>query len=800
MGPGGSFWIAFRSFGRERLVPSLVVGTLALAIGLAAAMFAVVDAMVLRPVPYPVAPRLVEIRYEDPKSGQSGSRFDRAGLAALRAESNLFSAVEAYSFGSATLTDIAEPRIVAAPRVTPGLLSALGVTPLLGRSMTSEDAVGTTPVALLSEALWKQSFGGDPAALGRRISIDHVAYTIVGVLPAAFRFPYRNVDVWRVLSERDDAASGPGGRGAMATLGVLAKGVSIAEADARLRPLSGQVLSSALDQVGWIVRTARLVQERAADRFRPAMFAMIAASILVLLVAAINVTNLLLIRAAAREGELAMRAALGASRRRLSALVAIEASMLAVAGTAAGLLVARGLLAALALIQPEQMAYLSGAEATVGGRVALVTVTVAVLLSALVSLLPMRRSTAVDMVVVLNRRSRSITGADDDRWQGGLLTVQLALVTIVVATTALLSISFVRAIRSDPGFRTDDLIVSQFWFSAERYRAPLLALRLIEEVDRLLEIELPGARATYAVGMPPRQGIFAGGTLEIEGRPSEPGVESTWSYVEVAPDYFEVMGVPLRRGRTFAVGEESPVIVINDVLARRYWGDRSPLGDRIRYGADQPWRTIIGVAGDVRQPGLDEILSGGVETYIPFSRDQRLGIAHLAIRAAGSAPASWLRERVRRMDPDLPVETKSMAQLMSDAPWQPRFLAQLALAFAAGAVAVAAVGIYGVAAARTLRRRRELAVRLAVGATPAAVARLVIGRGLRVAMAGTSVGLAGAWVTARSLQHLLFDTPPGEPLAMAGAVVVLAGVAIAGSTLPAIVASRIDPATVLKAE
>lgn len=800
MRPGLAGLAALRSFGHRPLVPSLVVATLSLAIGLAAAMFAVVDAAILRPLPFAIASRLVEIRAAN-WQGESTSRFDASALAALRSEAGLFAAVETYTFGSATLTGTAEPRIVAAPRITPGLLDALDVTPLAGRTFSREDTIGAVPVVLLSERLWRRAFGGDAGALGRRIMLDEVAHTIVGVLPAGFRFPYRQVDVWRVLTDRDNSAATPGGRGSMVTIGVLAPGVSAAEAGARLGGLSSQVLSASLHREGYALTAARLVQVRAADRFRPGMFAMLAAAVLVLVVAAINVANLLLVRTAAREGEFAMRTTLGASRRQLATQVLVEAWLLAVAGTAGGLLVAQGLIAGLSLIQPEPMAYLSGADVTVGGRVVLLTLASATVLCAAASLLPMRRASAADPIAVLNRRFTQVAGAADDRWQGVLLTVQLALVTVVVAATGLLSTSFVRAMRADPGFDVDGLMVSQFWFSADRYKAPRRALELIEDLDRQVEIELPGARATHAVGMPPRQGIFSGGSLEIEGRADGTGAESTWSYIEVAPDYFEVMGIPLAHGRTFEAGERSPVIIINDVLARRHWGERSPLGDRIRYGADQPWRTIVGVAGDVRQPGIDEILSGGVETYIPFSVQQRLGVAHLAVRyAADGAVAAWIRDRVRQLEPDLPIETQSMDRLMADAQWQPRFLAQLAVVFSGGAIAIAAVGIYGVAAARALRRRREFAVRLAVGATPGAIARLVVSRGLRVALIGTSIGLFGARAVADALRYLLFETDPAEPLAMAGTVVVLAGVAIAGSTLPALAASRIDPIAVLKAE
>ena len=562
----------------------------------------------------------------------------------------------------------------------------------------------------------------------------------------------------------------------------------------------GRVAPTSRLRADQLLVTDRPLQQRAMDRYKPALFAMLGAVMLVLMMAAINVVNLLLVRGSARAGECAILAALGASRAGLAARAVAEAVALALVGAVLGLVLARALLAAIAAIQPEQLSFLSGSTPTLTPLVVSLTVIASTFICVLVSALPAWRATRVDLVGALQHRSPRLAGHADERWQSAFLSLQIGLVLVVLTLAATLLTSFVRVMNAPQGYDPSGLTVAEFQFSTPAYRSPRVALDLLRTVDTAVETQWPGAQSTLAVGLPPVGGMSAGGALEIDGRAVAPAEATTWTYTEVAPDYFATMKITIVAGRTFAAVDDEPAIILNDVMARRFWGAASPIGSRVRYRPTDPWRTVVGVVADVRQMGVIEELSGGLETYVPFSPDQRLGTAHLVVRTAAEGAAGRLRDLLRVHEADVPVRVMSMEARMADSQWQPRFFVRLSVLFAAAAVLVGIVGVYGVAAYRVLQRRREFAVRVAVGATPGQLALLVFRRLLLVAGVGIMVAVPVALSLAPVVQPMLYLAVPADPVALTGALTVLMLLVVTGGTAPAVRAARTDPATTLKSE
>lgn len=781
----------------------LVVLTLALAIGLTTAMVSVIDALLLRPLPFPVANRLVEVwSSHNEASGLRESRFGAAGLRELRARTETFSAVEGYQFGFGTLTGVAEPRLVSSPQVTPGLLSMLGVAPVAGQFLTEEDGRAAVPGVLISESLWRGAFGSDPSIAGRTLKFDDAEYAIVGVLPGGFRFPEARVYVWRVLPEEPPvAATRP--RSTRITLGVLAPGVTREQADERLRVISRDLEEAGTLPAGRVLATGMLIQETAAERYRPALYAMLGATLLVLLVATINVTNLLLVRASSREGEFAVLSALGASRSSLALAMMVEGILFGLAGGALGVLVAQAALAAVVAIQPEQMTYLSGVNASLNPRVLAFAVAVSIVTCVLVSLVPSWRASQTDLVSSIGRRSSHLAGSANERWQSALVSLQLGAVVVVLALAGMLTASFVRLVDVKPGYETAGVTVADIIFSTPKYLTPRAGLAFVREVASLVEAEMPDARAAYALGgIPPRGGIpWSGASLEIAGRPPLHADDVEWIYSHVSPDFFQTMDIPLPEGRTFGDHEAETAIIVNEVMARRFWGNSSPIGSRIRFRSEDPWRTVVGVAGDVKHLGLADERGAGMEIYLPFFTDQRLGTVHVIVKSPSSIdPSGILRARIRQLDPDLPASVVALDERIAESRWQPEFFVRLAIAFSLAALLVAGVGVYGAAAYRVTRRRREIAVRIAVGATRTQVTSLVLKRGFAMAVVGAIGGLIAGSMAARSMSAMLFETKPTDPAVLVGATLILAGLVIAGSLVPAVRAGRVDPMTVLKSE
>lgn len=635
---------ALRSLRRAPAFAGLVVLTLALGIGATTAMFSVVDSVLLNPLPFPNGDRLSGIRTTTAPGGLRRPAGAFAVVQALRERTEIFSAVEGYGFGSANVTGGGEPTIVTGPFISPGLLVALGAQPLFGRLFTAEEAA-TGGVVLLSERFWASRFGSDAAMVGREIIVDDRPHRVVGILPQQFRFPEGTIELWRPLD------LGPTGKPVpVNAVAIRRAGVSVAEADDRLQALTADLRARGVMTKDQSVSTDLLTQQRQERGTKQSLSLMFGAVALVLLVACVNVTNLLLVRSSARQGELSLMSALGASRGQLVRGILAESVVLAFAGCLLGLLLAQALLSLMVGTAPPQLRFLTNANAELNWRALAFAAAAASATCLVVGVLPVWRTSRVDAIDAIKQRALSMSGSRDDWWQGILVAGQLAFVLVLLAGSGLLLRSFTRLVQVDPGFEVDQTAVLALQLSAQRYGEPGQGLAFMQELERRVEATA-GVAATISGGVPPTGGGFhIEPALEAEGFARvDTGELPTQA---VAPDYFETMGITIREGRSFERGDLGDVVIVNDVMARRLWGDASPIGRRFRLDAD-PWWTVVGVAGDVKAMGPSDPMGEGMEIYRPLLDTSRSAFFAMVVRANGD-PARLLpslKQRVWEIDP-----------------------------------------------------------------------------------------------------------------------------------------------------
>lgn len=785
---------AVRSLRRAPAFAGLVVFTLALGIGATTAMFSVVDAVLLNPLPFPNGDRLSGIRTVTAPQGARASGGAFALVQALRERTEIFAAVESWQFGSANVTGGGDPEIVTAPAISPGLLTTLGARPLLGRTFTAEDAASGNAV-MLSERFWASRFGSDPLIVGRDITVDDRPYRVVGVLPTQFRFPMDSVELWRPIDLSPLAKPV-----SMQVVVLRQSGLSAAEADSRLQGLTAGLRDRGVITKDQSVVTDLMPQQRHERGTAQALYLMFGAVSLVLIVACVNVTNLLLVRSSARQGELSLMTALGASRGQLVRGILGEIVVLASAGCLAGLLLAQSLLDLMVSAAPPQLRFLTAANTQLDWRALLFAVVIASATCLVVGLLPAWRASRADAIDALKQRALGVIGSRDDWWQGALVASQLALVLVLLTGSVLLLRSFTRLVQVDPGFEVNRTAVLTLQLPAQRYGQPGQGLAFMQELERRME-GLPGVAATITGGLPPTGGGFYSAVTPVSDRGERLELEYL-PYTNVAPDYFSTVGMTVRQGRNFEPGGPSDVVIVNDEMARRLFGDAPAVGRRIQIQSDLPWWTIIGVVSDVKMMGpADEM--GGMEFYRPFASSTRNAYYALAVRTPGD-PADLLpllKQKVWEMDPRQPIaEAETMAARMDDAVVRPQFLMRLAMAFAATSTLLAAVGVYGVAAYWVSRRNRELAIRVALGASRAQVINMVMARSVRLAAVGCLAGVGLALWGAKAIESMLFQVDARDPLTLTAVTAMLGLLALLASTLPAVKASRVDPMSVLRAE
>ena len=798
---------ALRTLRRRPSFATTVVLTLALGIGATTAIFSVVNGVLLRPLPVSEPERVVML-YGEPTDGDVDKVSEATSLpdfVDLRAGTRSFAQMGAIRWWSATLTaPDAEPATLRTAYVTSDVLPVLDARPLVGRGLLpADERPGAAAVAVLGDAFWRSRFGGDPGVVGRTLSLDGQPVTVVGVVPSALALT-RVTDLWRpAVPDEADAA-----RGAhrYQVIGRLKPGVALADAEADVRAIARR-----LEQqypVDNAKRSARLesLQESVVGDARPALLVLLGAVVLVLLIGCANLASLFLARAAARERETAVRTALGAGFGHLLRHLLAESLILALVGGLAGLAVAWGGMRALLALAPRTIP-----------RADQVALDLPVLLFLLVLSVATGLAFGVLPALQLRRADASLGGLRDGArgstagralrgWRTGLVVGEVALATVLVIGAALLVKSFWQLQRTDPGFAPSGLLVAHVELPESRYDDPAKVVRLFEQLRADVDA-LPGVQSS-SVSYEHPMGEGWTSSFVIEGRTPPPrGHEPEARVRPVQPGYFRTAGVRLLQGRDVSAQDriDGPgVVVVNEAFVRRHFRNESPIGRRLQAGGWFPGTPgvfeIVGVVAD--EPFLGLAAGGAPATYFPHAQFP-MNEMWLVVRTSGDplALTPALRTRVWRLDPALPVDdVHTMRDVLGSSVAEPRFNTALLSLFAAAALLLAAVGIYGVLSYTVTQRTNEIGVRMALGAGRARVLRLVVAQGLGVALAGIVVGTAAALGLARVLASLLHGVSGRDPLIFAGAAALLALVAAAATYLPARRASRIEPVVALRYE
>ena len=793
-----AFGAALRNLGRAPAFTGLVVVTLALGIGATTAMFTVVDAVLLRPLPYPGIERFAELYTSQPDRDRIPGVVGTA-LPRLRQELADVAAVEGYQMGSATITGGREPDLVGAPRITPQLLSLVGATPHLGRLFNADDLQAAVPSVIISHKLWSSTFGSASDIVGRQIQIDDIPHTVIGVMSRRVRYPEANADIWRPL---DLAAAGKSRQRVM-TITVRFPTVTAEQFTARLGAVVPALREAQVLPQNQTLHTGLLLQERFGRSDSRGFWMMFGAVTLVLLVACVNVSNLLLARASRQHAETALRSALGASRARLVGASLAEALLLSAISGVVGVVLAQVLLTLLLRILPPQLTYLTASASEIDARVVAFAVFLSLLTCLLSGLLPALRTSKADPMDAIKQHASTVAGRRDDWWQSILLSGQLSIVLVLLAGAGLLLRSFLALSNVNPGFDVRGLSTVDVLVNNQHYPDPVSTYGMLRDLEQRLEAT-GTMRVTIAGGAPVLQpAIFFNVKPEAEGGIDRDFTGMIMPRNEVGADYFATLGIAVLAGREFTSSDGDDVAIVNDKLAAHYWGEQSPIGRRFRIGAKETWRTVVGVVGDVKQMALNDPMAHGMEIYFPHAARQAGGFFSIIARSDRDplAAIALIKQTLWSIDGRIPVmDAMPMTDRFGESLYRQRFFVRLSGAFTLIATALAMIGIYGTTTYWVVRRRRELAIRLAIGASPRTVMTAVVMRALRLAVIGGAVGVLIALSGARVIRSMLFTIEARDPVTLAIVGVLLLVVALISCSVPAVKAARVDPMTTLRAE
>ena len=808
---------AARMLRRQPGFAAAAVLTLALGVGATTAIFSLINATVLRPLPFPDPDRLVAIWARNP--GQHvGTPFAspaNADVAEWRRTNQSFAGIAAFAAGSADLAEGGAAERVGAAGVTAGFFETLGVTPLLGRTLApGEEVHGGPLVALIGHGLWLRRFGGDPSLVGRRVWINGAARTIIGILPPDFDFPRGaewpsffpfagRTEVWLPLAFRaQDDGTGWSNWQSRHERGLVAIGrvkgeASLGQAQAEMETFATHAAQEyPATHKGWGIALVPL-RDQMAGQSSTSLLVLFAAVSLLLLIACVNVANLLLARGVARQQEIAVRTALGAGRRRLVRQLLAESLLLSTLAGAFAVLVAYACLRVFLRLNPLTYSRLDEASidpAGLGFAAGLALVT-----SVMFGLVPALQSSRADLRTSLHEGGRSGDGAVRERVRAWLVAAEVALALVLLTTAGLMVRSFLRVQAVQPGFRPEGVLA--FDVSAGP-RDEASQFQFFEQLTAGLQA-LPGVRAAGAISFLPLGGGQNRGSFVVEGDPPvAPGSEPRAERRLVTPGYFAAMGIPVRRGRVFTAGdtlEQPRVVVINDTLARQFFRGREPLGQQLRAGGRT--RTIVGIVSDVKSGSLerDDV---GPQIYMPHTQ-WAWGVMTMVVHTDGDplTLASAARGVLKTLDPLLPAANmRTMDQVVSRASSARRFSMALLGFFAVAALILTAIGIYGVVAFLVGHRSREIGVRMALGAQPGDILRLVIRQGMKPVALGTIAGLAGSLAASRLVASQLYGVSSSDPLTLVTIAALLAVAALVACWLPARAATKVHPLEALRCD
>jgi predicted permease len=806
----------FRMLTKSPGFTAVAVLTLALGIGANTAIFSVIDAVLLDRMPYPDGDRLVIAWEQNPARGWFHNVISAANFLDWKRQNHVFTQLAAIDEGSYDVSGKGEPVEVYGEQVSADFFSVLGVHAALGRVFSpEEDRPDGARVVVLSYGLWKERYGGDDAVLGHTINISRVPYTVIGVMPRGFYFPpwgdqaklwIAGLDLRQPLRTWHDYQS----------IARLKAGVTMAQAQAEMDTIARRLESQYPEQKGWEVQLVNL-HEEVVGNTRPALLVLLAAVSMVLLIACANLANLQLGRVTAREKEIAVRSALGAGRQRVIRQLLTESVLLAVAGGSAGLLLAAWGITLLKLLAPENTPGLSQAGVHTG--VLAFTLVLSVFTGIAFGLMPALGASKVDLNQSLKESGRGTTASGhSNRLRGLLVSAECALALVLLVGAGLLIKTFVNLNQVDLGFNPQHVLTMRIALLGPSYQEQGRQAEFFRQLLQKVE-SLPGVTSAAVIdggGLPPDGGN--GDSFRIEGRPVPPPNESPDAVNRViSPDYFRTMGIPLVRGRYFteADNQDAPhVVIVNEKLAQEFWPGGDPIGSQLTFPAienldvpggakRQPTRfSIVGVVKGEKNRGLEVEPEAAV--YLPYSQQPAFYVPRTLVARTSVDPKLMLaaiRHQVELLDKDQPIsEVRTMDEVVAQAEAGHRFPALLVGLFATLALVLAAVGIYGVMSYSVGQRLQELGIRMALGAQRTDVLRLVVGEGLPLILIGVGTGLAAAFGLTRLMSSMLYEVRPTDLLTFAVVSLVLAGVAVLASYIPARRATKVDLVAALRYE
>ncbi|HEU4414334.1 MAG TPA: ABC transporter permease [Candidatus Angelobacter sp.] len=815
---------ALRGMAKARGLTAVALLTLAIGIGVNTAIFSIVNAVLLRPLPYRDPGQLVQLRADLPGVGATNVGFSEPELEDMRDHAGIFEAVSGVLPAPANLTGGEHPERIDIVGVSPSYFELLGATPQMGRVFDKRDtADGFADAVVISDGLWHRVFGGDPEIVGRKLRLDNDLYTVVGVMPPEFRHPApgtaKPIDLWCTAGFR--AAPFAGGvrsvRQLAGIFGRLKPGVTLDQARARLTNLSE---SSRRDyaadypaSAGWTLGLTPL-KEVVVGNSQTLLLVLLLAVSLILLIACVNVASLLLARSSAREREIAVRMALGAGRFRIVRQLLTESAVLSLAAAAVGVIVA--VLAERSLVQllPTQM---PRAEAiNIDGRVLLFSLAIAVLTSVIFGLAPALQTARLDANALKQDGRSGETTVRSGRMRNWLVGAEVALSLTLVIGAGLLLRTFWELLHVHPGFTAENVLAASVWLpvpndpKTDIYGSTEQRTELTREVVRRLH-RIPGVKDAAITAALPLRNPFPARGFRVEGK-SEQGEPYRDYFVMISPEFLQGMGATLLRGRGIADTDDShaqQVALVDEAAARQMWGTEDPLGHRLRFDGKvfingklqtAPWVTVVGVVTNIKFGRLDE----GELPHIYLSTYQlNSKFLNVVVRGTGDPGALGrdLQSAIQSVDPNLPVsEVEPMMQVLTASVAERRFAAMLIGLFAMLALCLAAVGVYGVASYSVQQRTRELGIRSALGASAADLVRMVLQDSMVPVLAGLVAGVVGAALAGRAIATLLFGVRTVDPIVYVLSVIVLVIVGVAANYIPARRAGKTDPNLALRYE
>jgi predicted permease len=793
---------AMRLLAKSPGFTAVAIAMLALGVGANTAIFTVIDAVLLKPLPYPNADRLVEIRETFGKFGTGPT--SSPNFRDWQEQSKSFSQLVGYFATNKNFQDVASPERVHTILATANLFDALESRPLHGRAFVPADQALTSPqTAVISGGLWRRRFAADPELVGKTITLDSEPYTVVGIMPDDFRFPAvsdHNTDVWLPLRPSHEQAAQRGNHW-MSVIGIMRPGVDLAGATADLKTVAKRLETQYPEQAKRTVLIKPL-QEYLVGSTRSALFALLGAVGLVLLIACANLASLLLVRTAARRREISVRLALGASQGRIRRQFITESLLLALAGGGAGALVAYGAVRALTSLASREVPRL--AEVRLDLHAFLFLLGVSLVAGLLFALAPVLQSPALNLLESL--KTTSVTASSrhiNMKLRDALMVTEVALALVLLVGAGLLIRTFYILRSTDPGFVTENVLTLHLSVPEKKYPGETVITGFYQPLLEKIQ-SLPGVQSAGAISLLPIQNAWTNTAVNVEGHPKpEPGHEVWAEFRTISSGYFGALGIALSKGRNFQESDTSKspgVLLINEELARQCFPNESPIGKHILF--DKPW-TIVGVVRNVKQASLQ--VPALPELYISYLQNPDALHDDMTLVVRGSLPPESLvgavRNSVTSLDPSQPVyDIETMQQVIADSISSCKLYMMLLGIFAGVALLLAMIGLYGVISFLVARRTVEFGIRLALGAPPGHVLFWVLKQSLRLIGAGVAIGLVASFAATRVLTSVLYGVKATDPGTFVALSLLLSGVGLAAAYFPARRATKVDPAVVLRYE